>query len=92
MLTQCLNVILVPAALDVFHHQTRFADLGIADHADLDDDARVLLCLLPLRFLPVLALRLWGGLCAHAVAVLTLVGGAALGLRGVGSREAGVGV
>lgn len=35
---QRLNVILIPAALDVLYHQTRLADLRIADHAHLDDD------------------------------------------------------
>lgn len=41
-LTECLDVVLVPAALDVLDHQAGLADLGIADHADLDDHAGVL--------------------------------------------------
>lgn len=33
-----LDVVLVPAALDVLDHERRLTDLGVADHADLDDD------------------------------------------------------
>jgi hypothetical protein len=40
--TQRLDVVLVPAALDVFHHQTGLADLRISNHADLDNHTRVL--------------------------------------------------
>lgn len=35
--TQRLYVVLVPATFDVFHHETRLADLRVAHHADLDD-------------------------------------------------------
>lgn len=35
---QRLDVVLVPAALDVLHHQARLADLRVAHHAHLDDD------------------------------------------------------
>lgn len=38
-LTQCLNVVLIEAALHVFDHETRLAYLRIADHADFDDNA-----------------------------------------------------
>lgn len=34
--TQRLDVVLVPASLHVFDHERRLADLGIANHADLD--------------------------------------------------------
>lgn len=34
--TQRLDVILVPAAFDIFHHQGSLSDLRIAHHADLD--------------------------------------------------------
>jgi hypothetical protein len=42
--TKCLNVIFVPAALNVFHHQTSLANLRISDHADLNNDAGILVC------------------------------------------------
>lgn len=35
--TQRLDVVLIPATLDVFDHQARLADLCIAHHADLDN-------------------------------------------------------
>ena len=41
--TQCLNVVFIPAALDVFDHQTGFPNLCIAHHANLDHHAA--LCL-----------------------------------------------
>ena len=56
--TQCLDVVLVPAALDVFDHQTRLAYLSVSHHAYFDHHARVLLCLLPLSILAVLRLAL----------------------------------
>jgi hypothetical protein len=47
--TKGLNVVFVPAALDVFDHQTCLADLRIPDHANLyDDTTLVLWSLLPL--------------------------------------------
>lgn len=79
MLTQRLNVVLVPAALDVLDHQARLADLGITDHADLDDDRRILLSLRTLAILIVLALALGGGRSAQAIAVLQGIGGVAFG-------------
>ena len=33
-----LDIVLVPAALDVLDHEGRLADLRVANHADLDDD------------------------------------------------------
>jgi hypothetical protein len=44
VLTQRLDVILVPAALDIFHHQAGLSDLRVSHHTDLDDDAGVLAC------------------------------------------------
>ena len=46
-LTECLDVILVPAALNILDHQAGLADLRVSDHAHLDHHARVLLCLRP---------------------------------------------
>lgn len=37
-LTQCLNIVLIPASLHIFHHQTGLANLGISHHSNLDDD------------------------------------------------------
>ena len=56
--TQCLDVVFVPAALDVFDHQAGLADLSVSHHAYFDHHARVLLCLLPLPVLAVLRLAL----------------------------------
>lgn len=47
LLTKCLDIILVPAALDIFDHQASLADLCVSNHADLDHHARVLLRLGP---------------------------------------------
>lgn len=33
-----LDIIFVPAAFDIFHHQRRLADLGVAYHPNLDDN------------------------------------------------------
>ena len=41
LLTQGLDIVLVEGTLDVFDHQTRLADLRVADHADLDHHAVV---------------------------------------------------
>lgn len=49
--TQSLNVVFIPAALDVLDHQGGLADLRIADHSNLDDNASILLGLLPLGIL-----------------------------------------
>lgn len=35
---QSLDVVLVPAAFDIFDHQTCLANLSVANHADLDDN------------------------------------------------------
>lgn len=35
---QSLDVVFVPAAFNIFHHQTCLADLCVTDHADLDHD------------------------------------------------------
>lgn len=89
LLTQCLDVVLVPAALDVFDHQTCLANLRVADHAHLDDDRRILIR----SFLPLVqALALCRRRSAQAVAVLQVVGRAGVG--GVERRagEACVGV
>lgn len=40
---QRLDVVFVPGALDVLDHEAGFADLGVADHADFDDDAVIFL-------------------------------------------------
>jgi hypothetical protein len=42
MHTECLDVVFVPAALDVFDHQAGLADLRISDHANLDYHTGVL--------------------------------------------------
>lgn len=34
--TECLDVVLIPAALDVLDHQACLSDLGVAHHAYLD--------------------------------------------------------
>lgn len=47
MLTQGLDIVLIPAAFDVFHHERCLANLSVTDHADLDDNATLRL-LLPL--------------------------------------------
>jgi len=36
--TESLDVVFVEVALDVLNHQTRLADLTVANHADLDND------------------------------------------------------
>ena len=36
---KCLDIIFVPAALDVFYHEGGLANLCIAHHANLNDDA-----------------------------------------------------
>lgn len=36
--TQCLDVIFVPASLNVFDHERRLADLRISNHSDFDHD------------------------------------------------------
>ncbi len=36
--TQSLNIVFIPATLDVFYHQRCLADLCIPYHSDLDDD------------------------------------------------------
>lgn len=36
--TQCLNVVFIPAAFDVFDHEGRLADLRVANHANFDYD------------------------------------------------------
>ena len=36
--TECLDVVLVPAALDVLDHERSLANLRVANHANLDDD------------------------------------------------------
>ena len=57
-----LDVVLVPRPLDILDHERRLADLRVAHHADLDDDARRFCRRLPLD------LRAWRVL-------LVLVGG-----------------
>ena len=37
--TQCLDVVFVPASFYIFHHQAGLANLCVADHANLDNDA-----------------------------------------------------
>lgn len=50
--TQGLNVIFIPASLDIFDHQTRLANLGIPNHSDFDHNtALVLLLRLPILLL-----------------------------------------
>jgi hypothetical protein len=58
-LTQRLNVVFVPAALDIFDHQTGLSNLRVADHANLDDDTSVLVrfLLLLLRRAPLVLVR-----------------------------------
>ena len=36
--TKCLNIILIPATLHIFYHQTGFPYLCITNHPHLDDD------------------------------------------------------
>jgi hypothetical protein len=55
--TQRLDVVLVPAAFNIFYHQTGLADLRIADHADLDNHTRVLVRSLGRGLLLLLLLR-----------------------------------
>lgn len=90
-LTKSLNVVFVPTALDVLHHQARLAYLRVSHHADFYHHAGILLCLLPLRILAVLALALGGRRSTQTITLLILIwgGAAALGLW-VGSGEAGV--
>lgn len=90
-LTKSLNVVFVPTALDVLHHQARLSNLRISDHPDFYHDARILWGLLSLRILAVLALTLGGRWSTQPVPLLILIwgGAAALGLW-VGSGEAGV--
>ena len=38
-LTERLDVVLVEAAFDIFHHKTRFTDLRVAHHPNFDDNA-----------------------------------------------------
>ena len=46
-----MDVVLVPAALDVFDHQRGLADLSVTDHANLDNYTSILLGLLSLSIL-----------------------------------------
>lgn len=54
---QSLNIVFVPAALDIFDHEGGFAYLGIAHHSDLDDDM-VPTVLGLIRPLPIVAVSL----------------------------------
>lgn len=38
-LTQRLDIVLIETALDILDHQTRFPNLRVTDHSDLDHDA-----------------------------------------------------
>jgi len=35
---ECLDVVLVERALDIFDHERRLANLAVANHPDFDDD------------------------------------------------------
>ncbi len=36
--TQRLDIVLIPAAFDIFHHQAGFSYLSVSNHPNLDDD------------------------------------------------------
>lgn len=93
-LTERLNVVLIPAALDILDHQARLPDLRIPDHAHFDYHTRILLLPLavPTCTAIVLPLALRARRSAQAVAVLRVLRRAALRLRVGGPREARVGV
>ena len=99
MRTQSLNVVFVPAALDILDHQGGLADLRITDHSNLDDDASILLGLLPLGILVAVVAVLTvqararsRGVLWHLVFVLLLLWVGGVVLRLVVGCKASVGV
>lgn len=58
IITKCLNIILVPAALDVFDHETRLSNLRVSYHANFDHHAILIPLLGPLLLCSSLVLLL----------------------------------